>query len=140
MRRVLISMSIPAVLAIGIFVGGWLLQPKPRINQETLDGIKVGMTLSEVEATIGAPPGDYGVGKGEIEFWTGREPPRGKLRNDYKAWLGQTGAICVWFDANGKAADYEVFDVYREHDSNFDRLLAWLGLKAKNPQPVTKIE
>ena len=49
-------------------------------------------------------------------------------------------AICVWFDANGKAADYEVFDVYREHDSNFDRLLAWLGLKAKNPQPVTKIE
>jgi hypothetical protein len=128
-RRMLISVSILAVLAIGVFALGWLLQPKPRIDQETLDKTKVGMTRSEVESIIGAPPGNYGVGEGTIEFWSGRRPLQ---HQEHKVWLGQKHAIRVWFDAEGKVYERDFVVVYREYDSSFDRILGFFGLKEKN--------
>jgi hypothetical protein len=139
-RRVLLSVSILAVLAIGIFVGGWLLQPKPRIDQESYDRIKVGMTLAEVEAIIGAPPGDYGVGTGEIEVWFTWEVKTGDVHwprlpaGERKEWLGQQHAITVWVNAAGKVVDHSMPPVFREYDSTFDRLLGMLGLKDKKPR------
>jgi hypothetical protein len=39
-----------------------VLSTRPRINQEMLDRIEIGMTRTEVAAILGAPPGDYRTG------------------------------------------------------------------------------
>jgi hypothetical protein len=56
---------LPVGLAIALFCVAalpWILAPASRridISQESCDKIKPGMTWREVDAIIGAPPGDY---------------------------------------------------------------------------------
>src|SRR5437870_3671391 len=131
-RRMLISVSILALVALGIFVGGWLLQPKPRIDRAAADQIKPGMTLREVEEIIGVPPGDYGVGKGETQpTWESLQWPFKRPPHTTQEWLGQENAISVWIDDDGKVTGHSFQPVYREYDSTFDRLLGMIGLKQK---------
>jgi hypothetical protein len=128
--RLWISVSILAVVAVGLFVGGWLMLPKPRINEESFGRIKIGMTQAQVEEIIGAPPGDYGVSKCELDVWHSdsmRLPAW-----TCKQWLGQHDAITVWLDAEGKVADLSIWPVFRDYDSTFDQLLGYIGLKEKH--------
>lgn len=73
-----------AVLLIGTI--GWRISTvaarrPPRINQESFNEILVGMTVAEVEAIIGGPPGDYTYGRRmafnhhaiAVTTWTGDE-------------------------------------------------------------------
>src|SRR5436309_3337545 len=127
-RRIFISVTIVATIALAIFLGGWVMQPRPRIDQETFDKIKVGMTGREVEELIGAPPGDYGIGIGELEiaftYWI--EDPdwpdyqkrmldREELKTKTlvrKDWLGANLAIAIWTDVDGNVCEKTTHTVY----------------------------
>lgn len=59
-RRVLLVL-IGVTLIVPAAVLTWCLtRPQPVLNKETYERIHRGMTLAEVEAIIGAPPGSYG--------------------------------------------------------------------------------
>src|SRR5947207_2256469 len=73
------------------------------INPATFERIQVGMTLEEVQAVLGKPPGYYR---------TDREPfPKGfptrALKPIYpgtpKFWVGNSYEIIVWFNEEGRA-------------------------------------
>jgi hypothetical protein len=131
-RRMMISVAILVGVGLAIFFGGRLVHSQARIDVVSFERIKSGLTQREVEKIIGAVPGDYGVGTGVV-LWndlhvfdeTFVEMPA------TKKWLGQKNAICVTFDVNGKSFDRAFPKVYREHDSNFDRLIGIIGLTEK---------
>jgi hypothetical protein len=135
-RRILISASIIALLAASLFLGGWLLQPKPRIDIATFQQIRIGMTLPEVEAIIGAPPGDYGVGKGVL-FDLGLDmDPREIDTRVRKDWLAKDEAISIWLDEQGTVQRMLMPSVHRDYDNTLDWLMVELGIKARKARPV----
>jgi hypothetical protein len=95
------------------------------------------MTLAEVEAIIGAPPGDYGVGEclstfvtvgSKISVASGIDAPRRDLVQ--KDWHGQDHTITVWFE-DGKLHKKQHWREFREYESSFDLVLCWIGIKQK---------
>jgi hypothetical protein len=72
-----------------------MLTPKHRINEESFQRIKSGMTYAEVEAILGAPPGDHRVDPDDESF------VGGSLTNSpwllCHNWIGEDLAICVHF-------------------------------------------
>jgi hypothetical protein len=59
MRRPFVKLAVVLLLA---GAGALLLTahgPRPRLTAENYGRIRPGMTLAEVEAILGAPPGDY---------------------------------------------------------------------------------
>jgi hypothetical protein len=121
--------------------GYWFLQPHPRIDAETLQKIQVGMTEREVIDIIGAPPGNYGFGEGEVEpiftdwiMWDTNDPelrtPRGPVQlSDSRTWLGQESGIEVFFDIDGKVASKSQRTVWRPYESHYDKICQMLRLK-----------
>ena len=61
-KRRLILLGLVAVLGTGTFVSVLAMMPRPRFSREDFNRIKEGMTLDEVEAVLGLPPGDYASG------------------------------------------------------------------------------
>jgi hypothetical protein len=60
-RRLLLLGGVILFLAVGVLI--WCLtRPNPQIDRERFGQLKDGMTLAEVEAILGAPPGNYGGG------------------------------------------------------------------------------
>jgi hypothetical protein len=58
-RNLLVAL---AIAGVGLGVGAaWMgLAPlQPRINEDAYEQIRAGMTQTDVEALLGAPPGDY---------------------------------------------------------------------------------
>jgi hypothetical protein len=70
--------------------------------------LQYGMTYTQVEATLGVPPGDY-TGKGKIVF------PNKKMalivNDDAKVWWGRDGRVTIILDAQGKVK-IKTFDQY----------------------------
>jgi hypothetical protein len=59
-RKLLVSLVAAGVVGLVAFAGWlWHLGLRARINQVAFEHIRVGMTQAEVEAILGAPPGDY---------------------------------------------------------------------------------
>jgi HAMP domain-containing protein len=134
-RRLLLSVAALAAFAALLLVGGWLLRPHTRIGQETYLKINNGMTQAEIEALIGGPPGNYGVGEGEIDLgasWGLAYQPSPNAR----LWLGPTVAIEVAFE-DGRATSKALYSVWRQYDSEFDRVCQVLHLRpAKARAPM----
>jgi hypothetical protein len=96
------------------------------------------MKFSDVNAALGAPPGDYGlgkitsiggVGKAEVLFYDLDEKSLALFRGgtSYK-WIGDDVAVRVMFDGDGKMTScFHVF-IWREPTTYFDRLRSWLCL------------
>jgi len=78
-------LPVPALVSV--------LAPRPRINREVFARIEIGMTEKEVEAVLGAPPGDYRTGPGaDAAIWVplsslAEPPPESVL------WVGDNGLI-----------------------------------------------
>jgi hypothetical protein len=130
MRRILLASLAFFGVVIVVLLVFWLLQPHPRIDAETCEKIQAGMTEREVIDIIGAPAGDYGVGKGEIEIYTRGyiwkvDDPR------VKNWLGQEKAIEIVFTDEGKVESRALRDVWRPYESQLDRILQMLQLKER---------
>jgi hypothetical protein len=68
---------------------------------EQSDRIRAGMTRAEVEALLGGPPGDYATGYTELRVLRARKGlGRGGPEDTYELWLGDSGAIWVFFDTS----------------------------------------
>jgi hypothetical protein len=148
-RRTLICAAGFAAIAAAVFAGYWFTRPHPRIDGATLWQIQPGMTEQQVIDIIGAPPGNYGLGHGEMETWTELmkiliEGPKPRPWSEeqpvrltiVKDWLGPDQGIRVHFDLEGKVASAEIHAVWREYESHYDMLLVWCRLRDRKPRPV----
>src|SRR5262249_52328135 len=93
-------------------------QSIPRINADSFEQIREGMTQAEVEAVLGAPPGDYRKADDVT-----REPTRKAWVNfhaqgmarllspdspfRYESWYTTRAGILVYFRPDGTVADKE---------------------------------
>ncbi len=111
---------------------------KNRITHEGYDQLKFGMSLKEVEKTLGGPAGDYGPGKGEVLEYGGFTIASYTVRSDPKAkrWLAQDIAITVCFDKDGRVKGMGIDSVYRPYGSLADLFYQNIGLKQRKPYPA----
>jgi hypothetical protein len=99
--------------------------PKHNINLASIEKIKAGMTLAEVEEILGVPPGDYTT------------TPTTSLSDGWmgpgdKEWAGDDGVISVWFDPQGRILAANLAPVSpRTGLTWFERLQMWFGLREK---------
>lgn len=133
-QRVLVCGSILLGLGFLFIAGFYLLRPRPRIDQATLDRIQIGMAESEVIEIVGAPPGDYGVGRYEMDVTGSMLFPMPVDANEQR-WVGQEKAIVISLDADGKVNRKRLADVWREYDSQFDMLCRLARLKDRKEPP-----
>jgi hypothetical protein len=102
-----------------------------RINAESYDQIKEGMTYSDVERIIGFPAGDYisaDLTRGlelnivtQVHIYEELGP-----RDARSYWSDDTIRITVGFNADRKVAE-KTLAPSRAHMSLFDRVRVWLG-------------
>jgi hypothetical protein len=92
------------VAGLTLAAAGLLLTPVVRIDEETAHRIRPGLTMSEVEAIIGASPGwhDGFVGiRASLPGYKSEWLPDVR-HNNPEEWFGRNGAILVWFDKQGR--------------------------------------
>jgi hypothetical protein len=137
MSRRLALFPFVAAFLVGLAFVAWLLWPRPTaINRENAAQIQVGMTLAEVEAVLGGPPRDDGIGVLAFERPDGSEATmtraelRGELNQlpDVKQWLSDEILVEVTLDDAGRVASTTVDPVRLAHLGPIDRLRRWLGL------------
>jgi hypothetical protein len=134
-RRRFLCFALAAVLA-GLPIMGWLLwSPQTAINREHAALIQVGMTLAEVEAILGGPPRDDGVGLIVYQRPDGTEGSASPSElsdsldlPDEKHWLSDEIHVEITLDDAGRVADVTVEAVQRAREGPIDRLRRWLGL------------
>jgi hypothetical protein len=99
-----------------------------QITPENYERIREGMTIEEVQAIIGAPPGNCSK-----RFWK-QQPPTvvGNIIGDHRKgqpffWMGDKGRIVVVLDQNGKVTQKEFNEAPQEPSSKVIRqILNWL--------------
>ncbi len=99
-KRCLLGLLTAGVLALLACAAAPVLLPKPiRITQASCARIQPGMTRTEVEAILGAPPGNYETGRGGIvlDLYGNGVLMREGRREE---WGGDEGFIQVGFDDN----------------------------------------
>jgi hypothetical protein len=134
-KRIVICSLTFLALAAGSFAAFWFLQPRPRIDEQAFARIEHGMTEQQVIDIIGAPPGNYGVGEGELNpfnvstFWIFPE-------KSVKTWLGRDKAIQIGFADDGKVLSKNIGNVWREYDSHLHMVGVWFRLADRKPRPV----
>jgi hypothetical protein len=105
-------------------VASWLLWPRTAITRENADRIQEGMTLANVEAILGGPPGVYTA---DGQDWSMEMLRNGKYRSNHtrRIWVGDDGGIRIDFDEDGCVAASQWCPRQR---SLWDRMCGWLGL------------
>jgi hypothetical protein len=125
-RWLIVLFVIGTLIAVTVFI--YTDRPRPRINRESWDEIRnrieAGLTLAEVEAIIGTPPGDY-------SSWTlapGLRRNVGLNRSDCFAqhlWIGDDSSIHVFVDESGKVQTTHLWEYAEPGDTVIDRLRLW---------------
>ena len=126
----------------------WVLtRPNPQMDRDHYDQIKDGMTLAEVEAIIGTPPGNYGGCDPNAYFtqachgWVcslfidRHNSPTMTIDEIHKkleagrivVWTGPQYAIAVHLDGQDRVVGSGLGVRFREPTS-WERLLAWLRI------------
>src|SRR5262249_26860258 len=132
------------IVSAAFYVYLWLT--RCGINQRTCDKIEEGMTLAQVEAILGVPPGDYRSGPvvlntqyADIQAFE-RDTVRANFESGitkadgvyfrYKWWLGDDGYLYVCFSEDGHVVLKELWPGHLESPvlAFFQRLRRWLGL------------
>jgi hypothetical protein len=112
----------------------WLTTPKHRISKQRIEQIEPGMTLAEVEAIFGVPPGDYSSNAGTAEtplgwetVWLCDPTMLTEPEGERKVWIGEGIAVDVFF--NPRVVQKPVVMYIRgSQESVLARLRRWLGL------------
>ena len=126
----LFLLAFAACLGVAVFWGVRLLPPRHRINPESFEKIQVGMTLEEVEAILGVPPGDYATKQHVYDLWGGDGVVLG-LRHRI-GWVGDEGAIHVILNPEGSVSHKLWLDLWFIGEVTFlDKLRGWFGLRQK---------
>jgi hypothetical protein len=125
MKKLLLSVAGFAAIVLAVALGYWFLQPHPRIDDETANRIKAGMTEADVIAIIGAPPGNYSSHSQNqydaiVESWG--------MGN--KIWLGQECTLVVLLGDDGKVHDKEIVR-WESDEAWFDRFLFWFDQRVR---------
>lgn len=114
-----------AVLLVLVLLGGFYLlfdRPKPRISEDQITKIRIGMTLDEVEAVLGCRPGNYTPRNDflpiKMEFYDRKQQehrapfkewaadlPEPRYKDDNGPNRQNAVAVRVWFDEYGKVID-----------------------------------
>jgi hypothetical protein len=149
-RRVLMLASLicAGIVALFAFVFWWPNEPPNRINNESYELIRPGMSEIEVEEILGGPYGQYFRGKvrgakpGNIigpnplifrayEFRKGdlcqTVRLNGDLVHDRKAWIADGLGIWVYFDEDGVVIDKEAHHLERDRESLREIVKRWIG-------------
>lgn len=107
MRRRRLLQVVAAGLLVLVGAAAFALWPRPsRVTRENFSRISTGMTLPEIEAILGGPPGDYRtVPTTAPRGWHGREGIH--VSGEFciavtHVWHGDSGEIEVDFDPSGK--------------------------------------
>jgi len=125
-RRKLFWFAITAGFVVAVYFVFRPGIPKHNINPASFQKIKEGMTLAEVEAIFGVPAGVY----------TTRPYKRDVHAEDALEWVGDEGALFVWFDQETKTV-HRCFSFMPETGLTwFERFQIWLGLREKPPEVV----
>ncbi len=79
-------------------------------TQELAERLKPGMSLAEVERTLGVPAGNYAgpettwIGSGPMMWWLKPEGWTNERGETWRAWISDAGSILVMFDAKDRVA------------------------------------
>src|SRR5437588_11655937 len=99
-KRVLAAGGGLAVLLGSVLAMLWYVWPHDQISRASCEQIHEGMTLRDVEAVLGGPPGTYTA--------NGQDWSMGMLHNGVRpithtreVWVGDDGGIRVDFDEQG---------------------------------------
>jgi hypothetical protein len=138
-KRMLGLAAVAAVTGLTALAGWWMVTPPPyRISLRDRDRIQPGMTQAEVEAILGAPPGNYCTGDLVCVHWGndllhfGSDGP-GCVD---QSWAGDEGILKVRFLPEGTVAPEPVTakamlgfqpGIVLPPPTLFDRLRGWLG-------------
>ena len=118
-RQRVIAIGTLSLLAI-VLAAFWLQPPHP--CRTTFEQVRKGMTLREVCATVGGPPGDYSNQKNtNYEMW------RHGLFPSQRSWGGRDATLIVWLDDH-EIVTYMTIEDVEFRQSVFGRLCKWLGL------------
>jgi len=125
------------ILAVAAFSFVWYRSPSRRINRAAFDRIQLRMTLEEVEAIIGCPPGNYAGWKASYkwnddslysaDFLIRDQAKHNDQYGDWPIylWLCNTGCISVSLK-EGRVSDriyyerrFSLTDVFNEVCASF---------------------
>jgi hypothetical protein len=99
-----VVLCLVAIAIIGPVI--WIAIPKPGINRQNFRKIQVGMSLEDVTALMGRPPGNYAgptsfilaTAQGETIGEIGKTGPR------QEAWMSDGGFVIIGLDGNDRVS------------------------------------
>jgi hypothetical protein len=91
--------------------------------------IREGMSLQQVQALLGCPPGFYGDGSGTRTFWVKAGVPEALDSSSVREWANDTCRILVLVDEHSAVRGKLFLEAEPPpYEGTFlDRLRAWLG-------------
>jgi hypothetical protein len=101
----------------------WIAIPKPGINRQNYHKIQIGMTVDEVTALMGQPPGNYAKPTSVIVVPDGES--MGDTTPGQKFWMSDSGFIIVVLDENDRVRGAAFTRV--QDDSILGRVYRFLG-------------
>src|SRR5262245_20352216 len=107
--------AIWAMAILGAGVAGFLLvkligPPYPDLSEKNIARMRVGMSLKEVEAIIGAPPGNYD-GREVLYFFFTMPTPYPPFSSP-KEWTSHEGCLILLFDNSGQILKMDLHEVF----------------------------
>jgi hypothetical protein len=127
-RQYLLSFGAIALLAIAATLA-WFYWPQTQLKLDSFDKVREGMTLSEIEALVGGPPGIYCSG-GVTGTYCQGVPVKGvELAKEgmSREWVAESRSLFVAFDENNTAT-YVVTGTPVRQRRFLDRVRGWLGM------------
>jgi hypothetical protein len=135
-KRLLCASLAVALLATCVVIR--IAASRHHVNREVLQDIRIGMTFTEVERRLGAPPGNY-LGRGSVAVFGDNTPLMGQERPGarfldagslhFKQWVAEDIAIRVWLDDNDRVFGIVEGQLVPMERSFIDRLCDWLGIR-----------
>jgi hypothetical protein len=111
-RRTLLVALAAVALGLTGYAGWQAFTSGHRINKATFHQIGSGMTLAEVEALLGAPPGNYAPPElseviEAINAWADADSPEPRV----ETWWSEDGGVIVTFHPDGTGEGAQFIDV-----------------------------
>jgi hypothetical protein len=125
-RRRLLLLALPVALGCSAALL-WVVWPHTAITPDNAAKIKRGMTLAEVEAILGGPPGNYA--SNYTGLGTGYAGPGGALIvfdvQERTTWAGDDGMLTVFLDNDGRVRKTQFYEVI-DRDTFMGSIRRWL--------------
>jgi hypothetical protein len=129
-RAVWIGVAAAVALGLTACAAWWMLVPRHRINYDRAELLRPGMTLAELEALFGVPPGDYATtpsARAEAAKWEGQPAPRAGYERI--GWLSdEVYILCQVRREDGNIQDVAQIAIGPPSVPLWDRIKRWLGL------------